>query len=140
MPELGSLPTLHRRITDWFGTEARELPWRDPGCSPWGVMVSEFMLQQTPVVRVLPIWTEWMRRWPTPGDLAAESAAEVIRAWGGLGYPRRALRLQTADGLPHLAGGLAGQCEHLVELGDRALRVALHHPASELGLDRDDGQ
>lgn len=96
MSEPGTLPTLHRRITDWFGTEARELPWRDPGCSPWGVMVSEFMLQQTPVVRVLPIWTEWMRRWPTPGDLAAESAAEVIRAWGGLGYPRRALRLQTA--------------------------------------------
>ena len=96
MPELGSLPTLHRRITDWFRQEARDLPWRDPDCGPWGVMVSEFMLQQTPVVRVLPVWTEWMRRWPTPADLAAEPTAEVIRAWGRLGYPRRALRLQAA--------------------------------------------
>lgn len=96
MSEPGSLPTLHRRITDWFRTEARDLPWRDPECSPWGVMVSEFMLQQTPVIRVLPIWTEWMRRWPTPADLAGEPASEVIRAWGRLGYPRRALRLQAA--------------------------------------------
>lgn len=56
-------------------------------------MVSEFMLQQTPVVRVLPKWNEWMERWPTPQDLASASPAEVITAWGRLGYPRRALRL-----------------------------------------------
>lgn len=96
MPAPGVLPTLHRRITAWFGDEARDLPWRDPDCSPWGVMVSEFMLQQTPVVRVLPVWTAWMERWPTPAALALEPAAEVIRAWGRLGYPRRALRLQAA--------------------------------------------
>ena len=59
-------------------------------------MVSEFMLQQTPVVRVLPIWEQWMQRWPTPADLAAADTAEVIRAWGRLGYPRRALRLHAA--------------------------------------------
>lgn len=58
--------------------------------------MSEIMLQQTPVVRVLPIWREWLDRWPTPADLAAASPAEVVRAWGRLGYPRRALRLHAA--------------------------------------------
>lgn len=88
--------TLHRRVNDWFDAQGRDLPWRDPACSAWGVLVSEIMLQQTPVVRVLPVWAAWMERWPTPGDLAAESPSEVIRAWGRLGYPRRALRLQAA--------------------------------------------
>lgn len=75
---------------------ARDLPWRRNECSPWGVMVSEFMLQQTPVKRVLPVWEEWMRRWPTPADLAAEPTSEAVRAWGRLGYPRRAQRLHGA--------------------------------------------
>ena len=57
------------------------------------MLVSEFMLQQTPVARVLPIWTAWLERWPTPDSQAADSPAESIRAWGRLGYPRRALRL-----------------------------------------------
>ncbi|MEX5261464.1 A/G-specific adenine glycosylase [Kocuria sp. CPCC 205263] len=89
-------PGLHRAVTDWFDAAARDLPWRDPSCSPWGVMVSEFMLQQTPVVRVLPVWRAWMQRWPRPADLAAESTGEAVRAWGRLGYPRRALRLHAA--------------------------------------------
>ena len=59
-------------------------------------MVSEYMLQQTPVNRVLPKWIEWMERWPTPADLAAATPAQVITAWGRLGYPRRALRLHAA--------------------------------------------
>ena len=59
-------------------------------------MVSEFMLQQTPVSRVLPIHEAWLERWPTPADLAAEPTGEAIRAWGRLGYPRRALRLHAA--------------------------------------------
>ncbi|MGM7666878.1 A/G-specific adenine glycosylase [Microbacterium sp. A93] len=88
--------TLHRRISSWFDAQGRDLPWRRPECSPWGILVSEIMLQQTPVVRVLPVWTAWLDRWPSPRDLAAESPAEVIRAWGRLGYPRRALRLQAA--------------------------------------------
>ncbi|MCC3275775.1 A/G-specific adenine glycosylase [Arthrobacter sp. zg-Y20] len=88
--------TLHRSITEWFAANARTLPWRDPECSPWGVLVSEIMLQQTPVVRVLPVWEEWMRRWPTPAALAAEPSGEAVRAWGRLGYPRRALRLHAA--------------------------------------------
>jgi A/G-specific adenine glycosylase len=80
-----------REITDWFKKNKRDLPWRKTDA--WGVLVSEIMLQQTPVQRVLPIYNEWMKRWPTPSDLATATPAEVITAWGRLGYPRRALRL-----------------------------------------------
>ncbi|GAA2336859.1 A/G-specific adenine glycosylase [Saccharopolyspora halophila] len=83
-------------LVDWFARTARRLPWRSPGVTGWGVLVSETMLQQTPVNRVQPIWEEWMRRWPRPSDLAAEPQGEVLRAWGKLGYPRRALRLHDA--------------------------------------------
>ena len=81
---------------DWYATAARDLPWRRPGVDAWAVLVSEVMLQQTPVARVEPVWRDWLDRWPTPVDLAAASAADVIRAWGKLGYPRRALRLREA--------------------------------------------
>lgn len=90
------LPGLHETVVRWFDDAARDLPWRDPDCTPWGVMVSEFMLQQTPVVRVLPVWRAWLQRWPRPADLAADTAGEAVRAWGRLGYPRRALRLHAA--------------------------------------------
>ena len=83
-------------MLDWYAGNARPLPWRDPSCSPWGVLVSEVMSHQTPVARVEPVWREWMQRWPTPAHLAAESPGEVVRAWGRLGYPRRALRLREA--------------------------------------------
>ena len=83
-------------LVDWFDTHGRELPWREPECTAWGVLVSEIMLQQTPVSRVQPIWHEWLTRWPVPSALAAESPGEVVRAWGKLGYPRRALRLHAA--------------------------------------------
>lgn len=83
-------------LVPWFDEHARDLPWRRPTTTPWGVLVSEFMLQQTPVSRVAPQWIEWMRRWPTPSALAAASQGEVLRAWGKLGYPRRALRLHSA--------------------------------------------
>ena len=79
------------QIIDWFLANKRDLPWRNT--SPWGVVVSEFMLQQTPVNRVMPVWQRWMEKWPKPSLLAAETRAEVIRAWGNLGYPRRAIRL-----------------------------------------------
>jgi A/G-specific adenine glycosylase len=85
---------LEKPIVSWFKKNKRDLPWRNT--TPWGVMVSEYMLQQTPVNRVLPKWDEWMKRWPTPKDLAKASPAEVITAWGRLGYPRRALRLHAA--------------------------------------------
>lgn len=87
---------LHERILSWYAANARVLPWRDGRTSPWGVLVSEVMLQQTPVARVEPVWRTWMERWPTPAALAAESPGEVVRAWGRLGYPRRALRLHQA--------------------------------------------
>lgn len=86
---------LHAAVTEWYSDAARDLPWRANN-SGWSVMVSEFMLQQTPVSRVLPVYTAWMDRWPTPADLAAEPVGEAIRAWGRLGYPRRALRLHAA--------------------------------------------
>ena len=77
----------------WYEREQRDLPWRRPGVTPWQILVSEFMLQQTPVARVEPIWVDWVARWPTPSATAAASAADVLRAWGKLGYPRRAKRL-----------------------------------------------
>jgi A/G-specific adenine glycosylase len=80
-------------LLEWYARSRRDLPWREPGVSAWQVLVSEFMLQQTPVARVLPIWMDWVRRWPTPSATAAASAADVLRAWGKLGYPRRAKRL-----------------------------------------------
>ncbi|MHA7987070.1 HhH-GPD family protein [Rathayibacter sp. CAU 1779] len=80
-------------LNAWFRLEARDLPWRRPGFGAWGILVSEVMLQQTPVVRVIPRLREWLDRWPTPADLAATPQSEAIRAWAGLGYPRRALRL-----------------------------------------------
>ncbi len=87
---------LHPAVLDWYDAHARVLPWREPSASAWSVMVSEFMLQQTPVVRVLPIHAAWLERWPTPAALAAEPAGEAVRSWGRLGYPRRALRLHAA--------------------------------------------
>src|SRR5689334_2832010 len=87
---------LHQPVLEWYAEHQRDLPWRRPGTSAWSVMVSEFMLQQTPVVRVLPVHEAWLDRWPTPGDLADEPAGEAVRAWGRLGYPRRALRLHAA--------------------------------------------
>ena len=83
-------------VVDWYAGAARDLPWRAPGTDPWAVLVSEVMLQQTPVARVEPVWREWLARWPTPAALAQASPGEVIRAWGKLGYPRRALRLREA--------------------------------------------
>lgn len=99
-------PDLLEPLLDWYAVHARDLPWRDPGCSPWGILVSEIMLQQTPVARVLPVWREWLQRWPEPAALAAEPPGEAVRAWGRLGYPRRALRLHAcAVTLTELHGG-----------------------------------
>jgi A/G-specific adenine glycosylase len=92
-PVIGSAHIPAANLVDWYHRTRRDLPWRDPDVSAWQILVSEFMLQQTPVSRVLPIWTEWVRRWPTPSATAAATAADVLRAWGKLGYPRRAMRL-----------------------------------------------
>lgn len=96
MPEQPAPGPAYISVTNllaWYESSRRDLPWREPGVSAWQILVSEFMLQQTPVARVLPIWSDWVRRWPTPSATAAASAADVLRAWGKLGYPRRAKRL-----------------------------------------------
>jgi len=80
-------------VLRWYAGAARDLPWRRPEAGSWAVLVSEIMLQQTPVARVLPAYTAWLERWPTPAALAAEPSGEAVRMWGRLGYPRRALRL-----------------------------------------------
>lgn len=85
---------LRRAIVRWFDRNERPLPWRST--DPWGVLVSEFMLQQTPVDRVLPVWQSWLERWPSASALAQASQADALRAWGRLGYPRRAIRLHAA--------------------------------------------
>jgi A/G-specific adenine glycosylase len=90
------MPDLAAPLMAWYRENARDLPWRRPGFGAWGVLVSEFMLQQTPVPRVIPHLEAWLTRWPTPGALAAEPPSEAVRQWANLGYPRRALWLHRA--------------------------------------------
>ena len=84
---------MQQEIIDWFEAEGRDLPWRQPSFTAWGSLVSEFMLQQTPVARVIPKLEEFLQRWPTPAALAASPSGDAVRAWANLGYPRRALWL-----------------------------------------------
>lgn len=90
------LSAIAQGVEAWFAEHARPLPWREPGFPAWGTLVSEIMLQQTPVARVVPRLAQWLERWPTPDALAADSPAEAVRAWDRLGYPRRALALHAA--------------------------------------------
>ena len=86
---------MQSEVIEWFDANGRDLPWRHDGFTPWGALVSEFMLQQTPVARVIPRLEEWLERWPTPAALANSSPADAVRAWQNLGYPRRALWLHS---------------------------------------------
>jgi len=95
VPDTGLTSHVIEAICAWFDANGRDLPWRRPGTSAWGVLVSEVMSQQTPMSRVIGPWHEWMNRWPTPDDLAEEDSGEAVAAWGRLGYPRRALRLHS---------------------------------------------
>jgi A/G-specific adenine glycosylase len=79
----------------WYGEHARDLPWRRTR-DPYKILVSEVMLQQTQVPRVMPRYLAWLKRWPTVETLADASVADVIREWQGLGYNRRALNLHRA--------------------------------------------
>jgi len=117
-------------LLDWHHSARRDLPWRRTN-DPWAVLVSEIMLQQTQVARVIERWTEWMQRWPGPAALAAEDRAEVIRAWQGLGYNRRAVNLHRAaeviavSGWPEDLTGLPGVGRYTA---DAVARFALKQP------------
>jgi len=113
-------PGLHADLLDWFAVHRRDLPWRGRDGrrpDPWAVMVSEFMLQQTPVSRVLPVFESWIQRWPSPTALAAATPGEAVRAWGRLGYPRRAQRLHAA------ATAIVDDHDGRVPTDQRALRA-----------------
>lgn len=134
-------------LIDWFASSGRDLPWRQPECSPWGVLVSEVMLQQTPVARVIVPFGEWLSRWPSPAALAASSAGEAVRAWGRLGYPRRALALHSAAGaiVQHHGGEVPHRLEDLLALpgvGEYTARAVaafgfgLRHPVVDTNVRR----
>ena len=103
---------LQDAVLAWYRAGRRDLPWRRTR-DPYAILVSEVMLQQTQVARVVPRYEAWLERWPDPASLAAASPAQVLTAWVGLGYNRRALRLHEAcavvarDGWPPDAAGLA---------------------------------
>jgi A/G-specific adenine glycosylase len=100
------LPSVQEALLAWYAAHARDLPWRGPSATPWSILVSEIMLQQTPVSRVIPAHRAWLDRWPSPAALAAEPIGEAVRQWGRLGYPRRALRLhETASIVTMQHGG-----------------------------------
>lgn len=90
------MPGLAAPLIAWYRDAARDLPWRREGFGAWGTLVSEFMLQQTPVNRVVPHLKAWLTRWPTPADLAASPPGDAVTQWANLGYPRRALWLHRA--------------------------------------------
>jgi A/G-specific adenine glycosylase len=96
LQQVPDVPDPLEPLREWFRANARKLPWRERDVTPWAVLVSEVMLQQTPVARVLPAYQAWLQRWPDPAALAAAPAGEAVRQWGRLGYPRRALRLHAA--------------------------------------------
>ena len=134
-------------IVEWFAKNGRALPWREPGFSAWGTLVSEFMLQQTPVARVIPRLEEWLTRWPQPADLAAAAPADAIRAWDRLGYPRRALNLHaTAVIITEKHGGIVPKAVNellaLPGVGDytaRAIAVFAYgerHPVVDVNIRR----
>ncbi len=138
---------LANRIVEWYASNQRDLPWRREGFTPWGQLVAEFMLQQTQVDRVVPKLQEWLQRWPTPADLAADSPAEAIRMWDRLGYPRRALWLHRAavEITERFGGEVPHDVEHLLTLtgvGDytaRAIAVfayGLRHPVVDTNTRR----
>ena len=131
----------------WFAENRRDLPWRQPGTTPWGVLVSEIMLQQTPVARVEPVWWEWLERWPTPADLAQSSVADAVRHWGRLGYPRRARNLhqQAVIITEHHGGVVPRDVDTLLKLpgiGDYTARAVAsfafgdRHPVADTNVTR----
>src|SRR5262245_25965897 len=102
-------------VLAWYGHEGRDLPWRRTH-DPYAILVSEVMLQQTQVNRVVPRYLEWLVRWPTTDALAAAAPAEVIRAWSGLGYNRRAVNLHRCAQAVVERGGFPHEPDELAKL------------------------
>ncbi|HET6876578.1 MAG TPA: A/G-specific adenine glycosylase [Jatrophihabitans sp.] len=128
MPNRPSESALVAPLLDWYDAAARDLPWRRPDAGAWAVLVSEIMLQQTPVTRVLPAYATWLARWPQPAQLAADAPGEAVRMWGKLGYPRRALRLhECATAITDRFGGAVpdsvGELESLPGIGTYTARA-----------------
>ena len=134
-------------VNGWFVENQRDLPWRREGFGAWGILVSEVMLQQTPVIRVIPRLEQWLERWPTPAALAASPPGEAVRAWDRLGYPRRALRLHAAaTAITEVHGGkVPSDVAQLLELpgiGDYTARAVaafafgLRHPVVDTNVRR----
>jgi len=85
-----------KKLLQWYGDHGRDLPWRCDDRTPYGVWLSETMLQQTTVVTVAPYYLEFLQRWPSVGDLASADLDQVLHAWQGLGYYSRARNLYKA--------------------------------------------
>ena len=111
------MTALREAVLAWGATAGRDLPWRHTR-DPWAVLVSELMLQQTQVARVAPRWTAFLERFPTPAACAAASVGDVLRAWQGLGYNRRAVTLHRAAQriVAHHGGSLPADLDALVAL------------------------
>src|SRR3989442_3810038 len=107
--------TVQEAVLAWYGENARDLPWRRTR-DPYAILVSEVMLQQTQVSRVLPRYEAWLARWPTAEALAAAEPADVIRAWDGLGYNRRAIRLHRCAAIVTERGGFPREPSELRQL------------------------
>jgi A/G-specific adenine glycosylase len=114
---LGAVPLAEAQtaVLDWYAEHGRDLPWRRTH-DPYAILVSEVMLQQTQVSRVAERWTAWLERWPTVEDLASAPTAEVVRAWSGLGYNRRAVLLGSAARAVVARGGFPRDVETLQTL------------------------
>ncbi len=122
-------------LAAWYRDSARDLPWRETR-DPYAILVSEVMLQQTQVDRVVPRYLAWFERWATPEDLALASPADVIREWQGLGYNRRALSLHRAARLI-AAGGWPDDLTQLPGVGPYTAAAIRNFAFGENVLPRD---
>jgi len=114
----GARPDIVEPVSAWYRSHGRDFLWRRPGWSPWGIYLIEIMAQQTQIDRAARVALEWLERWPTPAALAASPPAEVLKAWGRLGYPRRALALHEAATImvAQHAGAVPSDLESLLAL------------------------